>query len=222
MMKVVSFSLWGDKPMYTSGAIVNAELSKVIYPDWICRYHCGETVPDEIISKLQSMDNVEIINRKEDCNWTGMFWRFEDASDPKVDIMISRDCDSRLCNREASAVKEWENSDKKFHIMRDHPSHGVPILGGMWGAKKSAVSNMVELINSYVKGDFWQVDQDFLREVIYPIVKDDSVVHDEFFEKKPFPEKRNGYNFVGQVYDEKEETVREHLEIIKKYLEGRR
>ncbi len=34
MNKVISFSLWGDNPKYTIGAIKNAELSKTIYPDW--------------------------------------------------------------------------------------------------------------------------------------------------------------------------------------------
>jgi hypothetical protein len=34
------------------------------------------------------------------------------------------------------------------------------------------------------------------------IVKDNSMVHDEFFEKKPFPTPRlNPQGFVGQVYN---------------------
>jgi len=32
MKKVVSFSLWGDNPIYNIGAIRNAELAKEIYP----------------------------------------------------------------------------------------------------------------------------------------------------------------------------------------------
>jgi len=34
MKKIISFSLWGDNPVYTQGAIRNAELAKEIYPDW--------------------------------------------------------------------------------------------------------------------------------------------------------------------------------------------
>jgi len=33
--KIISFSLWGDKPMYTIGAIKNAKLAEEIYPGWI-------------------------------------------------------------------------------------------------------------------------------------------------------------------------------------------
>jgi hypothetical protein len=57
------------------------------------------------------------------------------------------------------------------------------------------------MIDDYIKGNFWQVDQNFLREKIYPIVKNNSLVHDEFFEKKPFPKPRIDRTFVGQAFD---------------------
>ena len=50
-----------------------------------------------------------------------------------------------------------------------------------------------------------QVDQSFLQKVVYPMIKDNCVTHDEFFDKKPFPEKspkRTNTYFVGQSYDE--------------------
>jgi hypothetical protein len=100
-----------------------------------------------------------------------MFWRFLAACDPDVDIMISRDADSRLSKREKFAVEEWINSNYQFHIIRDHPYHSVPILGGMWGSKKGLLSNIGNLINDYQKGDFLGVDQDFLGKHIYPMVE---------------------------------------------------
>ena len=53
---------------------------------------------------------------------------------------MSRDLDSRLNDREQAAVQEWLNSKKEFHIMRDHPMHGWPILGGLWGCKMTDVT----------------------------------------------------------------------------------
>ena len=50
--------------------------------------------------------------------------------------------------------------------MRDHPQHATEILGGMWGVRNNLLPNMVGMINDYVKGDFWQVDQNFLREIM--------------------------------------------------------
>ena len=201
MIKLICFSLWGDNPIYTIGAIKNAELAKKHYPGWVCRYYVSECVPRDIIIKLEAFNNTEIINMGKG-DWTGMFWRFYPASEEGVDIMISRDTDSRLNGRESEAVSEWLNTDKGFHIMRDHPYHTTQILGGMWGVKSGILNNMKNMIDNYVKGDFWQVDQNFLKEVIWPIVKDNHVSHDEYFDGNKFPTERKPRLFVGQPFDE--------------------
>lgn len=199
-MKVISFSLWGDDRRYTGGAIQNASLAKIVYPGWVCRYYVGQSTPAHIIEQLSEYDNVEIIQMDTEGDWTGMFWRFTAASDENVEAVIMRDCDSRLWFREKTAVDEWLESDKNFHIMRDNHQHSTPILGGMWGVRGGLLKDMQQYINEYTKGDFWQVDQNFLRDVIYPLVKDDAFVHDPFFEDKPFPYDRDEKHFVGQCY----------------------
>lgn len=217
MKKVISFSLWGDNPKYTMGAIKNAELSKTIYPDWICRFYCGKSVPSDIIEKLKSYDNVEVIEMSEDGDWNGMFWRFYACED--ADVMISRDTDSRLNLREKCAVDEWLNSEKDFHIMRDHPYHNTLILGGMWGVRNGLLNNIKSLIDEYNKGNFWQVDQNFLREKIYPIVIDKSFIHDSYLsynvDSKKFPSERINQEFVGDVFDENEVRHPEYYKFIR-------
>ena len=52
-----------------------------------------------------------------------------------MDVFISRDLDSRFQDRQEAAVKEWLQSEKSFHFMRDHPAHNNPILGSSWGCK---------------------------------------------------------------------------------------
>jgi hypothetical protein len=215
MKKIISFSLWGTNPIYNIGAIKNSELAKTIYPDWICRYYVGKSVPTEIIEKLNSFDNTEIILMDTDGDWTGMFWRFYPSSEDDVDVVIVRDCDSRLNEREKNAVDEWLESDKGFHIMKDHPYHNIEILGGMWGSKKGTIHNMKTKIDEYVKGNFWQVDQFFLKDIIYPLIKDNCVVHDEFFNNKPFPSKRENNRFVGQAFNENDDMIYpEHSKLV--------
>ena len=51
-------------------------------------------------------------------------------SPPQVDLFMSRDLDSAPTQREADAVQEWLRSGKTLHVMRDHPSHTFPMLGG--------------------------------------------------------------------------------------------
>jgi hypothetical protein len=140
-----------------------------------------------------------------------MFWRFWAAADPDVNIFLSRDCDSRLSNRESAAVSEWLASDKNFHIMRDHPYHTVPILGGMWGCRggilRSDKINILNLINNWTHFSIKGCDQDFLGQVIYPMIKDTAMEHSEFNLKfggeiRAFPTSRNDYEFVGDVFDE--------------------
>jgi len=206
MKKIISFSLWGDNPKYTIGAIRNAELTPIIFPNWVSRFYCGKSVPEDIIEKLKSLPQTEVIIMDEGGDWTGMFWRFYACEDS--DIMLSRDTDSRLSNREKLAIDEWLESDKDFHIMRDHPYHNTEILGGMWGVRNGLLKNIKELIGDYIKGNFWQVDQNFLREKIYPLVINNSFTHDSYLNYNPnskqFPSERIDKEFIGDVFDENE------------------
>ena len=128
--------MWGNNPKYTIGAIKNAQLLNTIYPGWIAWFYCGNSVPEEIVEYLNSSENCEVFRMNEPGNWMGTFWRFYPASIEEVDVMLSRDCDSRLNKREKLAVDEWLKSDKNFHIMRDHPWHNTEILAGLWGGGK--------------------------------------------------------------------------------------
>ena len=222
MKKIIAFSLWGDQPKYTVGAIKNADLAKEIYPDWTCRFYIGQSTPADIIETLKKKDNTEIVMMDDDGDWSGMFWRFSPCSESDVEAVLSRDTDSRLSWREKSAVDEWMSSDKGFHIIRDHPWHSAAILGGMWGCKRGVLDNMVEMMESYEQGDFWQVDQNFLRDHIYPLVYSDCMVHDEFFvaEANDVPKARENYEFIGEVFDENDNPVEAHKEVLKNYLTG--
>ena len=201
MKKLICFSLWGTEDKYTIGAVKNAEIALQVYPGWICRYYIGTSTPPEIISSLIEKENTEVFVMNTPGDWTSMFWRFLPASDSDVKCMISRDTDSRLDMREKTAVDEWLASRKSFHIMRDHPYHATEILGGMWGAIGGKVPTMRSMVSDYTKGDFWQVDQNFLKQKVYPLVKEDSHVNDPFFQGIPFPTDRDPEMFVGQAFN---------------------
>jgi len=219
MKKIIAFSLWGNNPKYTIGAIKNANLTNEIYNGWISRFYCGKSVPEDILNQLRSINNCEVIIMEEEGDWSGMFWRFLPASERDVEVMLSRDCDSRLNSREKAAVDEWMKSYKTFHIMRDHPWHGTQILGGMWGVKYPKLKRMKEMIEEYKKGNFWQVDQNFLKEKIYSLIVNDCMSHDEFFNynshSRQFPTKREGQQFVGESFDENDIPNMEHRSMIK-------
>jgi len=215
-MKLITFSLWGQDPKYLTGAIKNAELASEIYPGWICRFYVGKSVPATIISKLSTFPHVQIVTKNAWGDWKGMYWRFEPASEEDVEVMISRDTDSRLNHREKAAVDEWLESDKGFHIMRDHPFHKFPVLGGMWGVKKDVVPNMVDMIKEFGGTDEYGTDYAFFAKKVLPSIHRDQVlIHDEFFGGEKFPTPRVDFGFVGQVYDANDNTVEEHVRALK-------
>ena len=204
MRKIISFSLWGDNPKYTVGAIRNAELALQIYPSWICYFFVSENVPKEIIDVLLSYENTIVFFKQGNGDWRSMFWRFETSYDPAIDISIFRDTDSRLSMREVYAVNQWLESDKTFHIMRDHPYHNFRILGGMWGFKKnpSYPYPMYNLLKQFKKTNEYGTDYKFFNEKLYPLIYNDKIVHDPFFDKLAFPTPREGTEFVGDVFDQ--------------------
>lgn len=218
---VVAYSLWGDNPMYWIGALKNIDLANRLLSDFISRFYIDKNCKSELINTIKGK-NVEVVLVDSKDSFHGMFWRFWASEDPEVDIFLSRDCDSRISEREVAAVNEWLKSDKDFHIMRDHPYHTVPILGGMWGCRNGIlrdikISKQIENWNKFSRKG---IDQDFLGQVIYPYIRNKAMEHSEFGlrfggEIRPFPGQRKDYEFVGDVFDENDERHPEYWKIIK-------
>jgi hypothetical protein len=188
--KILSFSLWGGKPIYTEGALRNAEIAQDLFPDWKCRFHTN-SVPEDILNELAHFPNVELAEM-DDKPWkkygrraggaqpeNSIFWKFLPYYDPHVDVILGRDPDQRPSKREKIAVDEFLASDKQFHIIRDHPGHctGTPILGAMWGIKRSIGLDMAKLTDEHMKSEWPMIDQWFLMKSIYPLVKNQAMIH---------------------------------------------
>ena len=180
-MKLISFSLWGDNPKYTYGIIENVLLRDEIYPGWNIIVFHDETVPKNVMNVLRSFSGLSFQKMSTNEKSAGMYWRFLPISYDDVDVVIVRDADSRLNIREKAAVEEWLESDKLFHIMRDHKvGHRYKIMGGMFGAKKGAVDNMEKLIEEWGGKDKkinYKDDETFLEKVIYPKIEHSLMVH---------------------------------------------
>ena len=194
MKKIISFSVWGSNPKYAEAAYANLQLQPKIYPGWTCRFYIDETVPLSVINKLKSNGETKselVLMPPSDGNY-GLFWRFEPLKDKTIERFIVRDSDSRLNVREAAAVKEWEESGKEFHIMRDHPQHGAKICGGMWGATSEFI-NKIEadydtLLKNFLstltfervftpRGKYFNCDQPFLWAVVWPRIINSHLAH---------------------------------------------
>ena len=206
MKKVISFSLWGNIPKYTLGAVANAKLAKQFFPQWKARFYCAKSVPQSIIQALANED-AEVIEMPESGNNTSMFWRFFVFADRDVEMAIIRDTDSRLGSREAACVGDWIASGKAAHIMRDHPIHEKPIMGGMWGCKSEVLKDICSDIENFKPQDHYDNDQTFLAQFVYPkLIANGVLIHDSFFQYEKnaiqFPSKRLNFEFVGEIFSE--------------------
>ncbi|XP_071536832.1 uncharacterized protein [Panulirus ornatus] len=223
--QVVAFSLYGENPDYWHG--LHQILSKVrqLYPGWLVRLYTDPSGRASVLCPLlrdhphlhvcdvtnlpPPLGNLSLVHP--------MMWRVAPLGDPQVTAMIVRDSDSQVSEREAVAVRAWLGSGKSFHVMRDHPAHTTPILGGMWGARwgyqdpklvTRAAHDLTVLRNKMLNlaqgrhktGE----DQHILRMVLWPAMVGRVVAHDSytclwFPDSKPWPTQRVGHAFVGSA-----------------------
>jgi hypothetical protein len=184
MKKVISYSLYGSDKKYCIGMIENLKINKEKLPDWETYIYYSDDVPKEYIDMYKEYNPVLINCGKTEYNWEGMFWRFRLFNDNNIDIFLSRDADSRITDREIKFINDFIESKYTFHIIRDHPGHGTEILGGTFGVKvkdfnkKYNIKNIDEYIleyrKLYHKNIQKQPDQHFLRDNIWPLIKNDN------------------------------------------------
>jgi hypothetical protein len=207
-MRIVSFSLYGDNPLYLHGALMNARTIKRWYPGWACRFYVGASVPRDVYEQLVA-EGAKVIHVDAPESHLATLWRFRPVCEEGVDAVVIRDCDSRFGKREQDAVDEWLAQGSPFHIMRDHPAHKVPILGGMWGATGTGLTVVREAIIQNIPPDLYGADQYFLAKHIYPLIKRQACIHDAYFcyelRSKHFSSQREDYGFVGEVINTAEE-----------------
>jgi hypothetical protein len=186
--KIISFSLFGDKDIYCIGAIENAKLSSKIYEGWIVRFYVDNEVPNHVIDELKKY-NCEIILNEKVGTYDGLFWRFKPLYDDEVSIWVSRDCDSRISYREKACVDEWIASDKPVHIIRDSINHSYEIMAGMFGVNNQIFKQKYTLPNLILENsNNLTDDQTVLLENLWPMIQNDHLCHDFWFNKKPIGE----------------------------------
>jgi hypothetical protein len=140
-------------------------------------------------------------------------WRFLPIFDPYVDYLLSRDLDSPIIQREIETIDMWMSEEQKqnfFYIARDHNEHVVPIPAGLWGAapiraRYYLFDIFLPILIPSIGSLFIGVgDQEFLKILIWPKVKQHSLIFDshscKIFGGRPFLSQRpRGNCFLGCV-----------------------
>ncbi|ESO00763.1 hypothetical protein HELRODRAFT_175241 [Helobdella robusta] len=219
--KIISMSLWGSKTRYTYGALRNAQLLPVYFPNWKLRIYVEKEQPNgltsfppvdkRILTKLKNM-GVEIVEVDHaDTQIPPIMWRYLVADDETVNVFVVRDADCRLTDRDAIVVEDWlKNYRLPIYCVRDHPNHKrFALLGELWGGISRKMRKILqkpwkEMMRG-LRSDYNQ-DNEFLTDVIWPAFKNSSACYDSVSchswpNSRPFPVKRVGTEHLGQIFD---------------------
>lgn len=224
-LKVISYSVFVHKPgdtshkgskppsAYVGGMIENAQLAREFFPDWVV--HCY--LSDDLMQVKPVLERLGVVVTpyRNHPFWQGLFTRLIIMDDPRVRHFAMRDTDSRLGSKDQAAVAEWLASGHEWHAMRDHPCHGVPLLGCAWGGPGNKFPSMRKAISQWMTKDFKKgSDQRFLAKRVWePMAKHDCLQHDSQFgnrfgKTKPFPKPKTPYpyRFLFQTWKPVPET----------------
>lgn len=182
---VISFSLWGTAPFYAYGAMINLVLGRTIYPGWTCRFYVDATVPKPCVAFLRD-NGADVRNIEDEYPGVGLFQRFLVMNDESVGRFLVRDCDARLSAAEADLVRQWIDSGKPFHVVRDHVLHNELMIGCTWAGRTDCGIDIVELMRRYFSRTDGPTakyghDQWMLGLMLWPLIRDRCLVHDKYY-----------------------------------------
>jgi hypothetical protein len=207
MVYVFSFTIYGNDKKYTHGLLENLRLIQQSYPSWQVWIYYGSDVEGSMLSRYRSYSNA-VLYPVTDTGAISKCYRYFPIDDLSVDVCIIRDADSRVNERDRRCIDAFLQSERLFHIIRDHPNHYHKIMAGMWGIKKGALNESIyDIFIEWKKHnvfDFWS-DTRFLVDCIYPKVYSNALIHSDILHfhdgEIPIPHQRDGNHFIGQVYE---------------------
>jgi hypothetical protein len=210
MVNTFSFCLYGpENSRYYPGLLENIYLAGMYFPDWKVYIYYAPDVDESMIHKLQACSSV-VLRPTGVTGAANMIHRFYAIDEPDVNIMMVRDADSRIHWKDRWAIREFVK-DPRFiaHTIRDNVQHTAYMMGGLWGMRKCGI-NMHELYSKFEDSKGYRLahDQNFLADMVYPLVKERLLVH---YSNKRLMEGEYGVEFpfewINDIYCGRIETA---------------
>lgn len=182
---IVTYSLFQNNPKQTLGIIENCNEINKRFPFMFIKIYITNDIPVECIETLSKFEHVELIKVEKRENKLNMLDCFLTIDDEDTDVMIVRDSNNRVHERDACCIEDFLNDSKALHIIRDHPKHISRIMSGMFAIRKSLFPyTMKHLIDEWIiskKSDSLRdsCDTIFANQVLYPKLKHSLLVHDD-------------------------------------------
>jgi len=219
--KAISFCIYGNNKKYCQGLldnIININNNNFL-KNFTIYIYAGSDVPSEYINKYKQFSNVKYITV--DCSRSILkCYRYLPISDVNnnINVCFVRDVDSRMTDRDVWCIKQFLKSNNLFHTIRDHYYHKTYIMEGLFAfrnVKEMVETCSIDILNEWIsrnrdKMDKYDVDSDFLKEMIYPIIKkkylDKFMIHSNlvgYHNEKIYSiiDMNDEFDFVGNVYE---------------------
>lgn len=210
--KIISFCVWGKSDLYNLGLLENALQIQKVFPGWIMQVIYTQTANKKIMEEISKFPWVEMEMYNLPNHSKNSMLRFLPGMNPQNDVVIFRDADSRLLKRDFIAVMDWlNNTNKKVHLIRDHPANKSLIMAGLWGVRDGIIAKpeiICEFYKYFKNPEFtkWTVDQVYLSKYIYSLIRNNTCIHASFNNFEPWaipfpkdaPSRRP--NFCGKTY----------------------
>lgn len=233
MVKTFGFCLYGPyNPKYYLGLKENIRIINEKFPDFLTFVWLGNDVDKEKLKESVLSENLSNVRFLElninDCRLT--LFRFLSIDISGVEVVFSRDTDSRINERDEWCIRKFIESPHLIHTIRDHKGHFDKMMGGLSGIKKEFVTQHFGILKTHVDNylttfvnSFYTYDQHFLNSLIYSQYKNLLLVHstkniydDPNFEEIPL--EVNKENFCGQVIDYDENGEEKFIYEYESYL----
>ena len=205
MKGIISFSLFGSESKFFHGVLTNLELCGTHYPECDIIVFADRELAEKL-QKYQKKYSFKLRQMPDSKRLEGMFWRFYALKEPDYDFYIFRDADSRITKRESDMVTEWIESGMNLHVIRDHPMHNAPILGGMWGIRIDRAKVFQSALRGYIPKGYYGEDQEFIWKYVYRQNRGDMLVHDPYFMRESRSQKSQKFGvsleYIGESIDQ--------------------
>lgn len=179
MYNVFSFCLYGpENPKYYQGLLENIYLAGTYFPTWKVYVYYAPDVTERMLQQLAACSSV-VLRPTGVTGPVNMIHRFFAINEPDVELMMSRDADSRIHWKDRWAIREFVNNPQYLaHTIRDNIEHTARMMGGLWGMRKCGL-DIQDLYSKFEdsRGHRNGHDQNFLADMLYPILKERLLVH---------------------------------------------
>lgn len=169
--RVLSYCVFGTQDKYCLGMVKNLEQIKVLFPSYEIWIGIGNDVPQNYIDIYKSYSNVKLTHFN--CNKGRLTaYRLFPIDDPTIEIVFTRDADSRFSDRDIWCMNQFINSDYKIFTIRDHIFQTSKLQLGQTGFRNLGNLNVRAQYMAFLKTigtdiDYYYNDQQFANDYIY-------------------------------------------------------